>query len=301
MAGSEKSGKKWLACGCFGCLGMVALVLLVVSAFFGRAWMGVRNEQVVERVLEPALPVAAVGDPATGAVPGRVVLRLRAGEFHIEPAGAGESLHVDAKYDERAYELRERFEPGEDGWVYELDFEGKGSTWLGFFKAAIGGTQPRVDVYLPSDVPLELVIDLLQGGAAMELGGLWLTSAEIEFSQGGFELEVSEPMREPMESLAIRGSMGGFIADGLGDASPRRLEVDCRMGGAEIDLRGNWLNDSDISISTSQGGASLRLPRDVTIVGLGGDHVGVRGGAETPLPTLTFSVTARQGELEIIE
>jgi hypothetical protein len=301
MADSERSGRKWLTCGCLGCLAIVVVVLLIVVSVFGTAWVGVRNEQVAERTLEPRLPA---GDPAateTGGKPGRVVLNLRAGEFIIRPARQGESLHVEARYDERTYDLRERFDPGGERWTYELDFEGKGTMMLGILKAIVGGTGSRLEIYLPTDVPLELAVDIRQGGSEVDLGGLWLTSGEINYSQGGFALEFSEPTREPVESLVIHGSMGGFAAAGLGDASPRRLDVECRMGGMDLDLRGKWVADSDITIRTSQGGGAVRLPRGVEIIGLDTSGVGLRGRDETPGPTLTFSVSSQQGELEFIE
>jgi hypothetical protein len=172
---------------------------------------------------------------------------------------------------------------------------------MSMFKALVGGTGSRVDVYLPSDVPLELEVRVRQGGGTLDLGGLWLTSVDIECTQGGFELDVSEPLREPMESLVFHGSTGGFTANRLGDASPRRLDVDWTTGGMELDLRGNWVTDSAISIRTHRGGASVTLPRDVEIVGLETRRVGLRGDQEIPRPTLTFSVSTTQGELEIIE
>lgn len=301
MAGSEKGGRKWLACGCLGCLAIVVAVLLLVASFFGTAWVGVRNEDVAERTLEPRIPAGETVGRETGTKPGRVVLRTTSGEFHLKPARSGEPLHVDAKYDQNTYELREHFDPGGDRWTYELELERKSSMLMSMLKALVGGTGSSVEVFLPLDVPLDLEVRVRQGGGTIDLGGLWLISGDIECTQGGFELDVTEPLREPMESLVFRGSMGGFSADGLGDASPRRLEVDWSMGGMELDLRGKWVADSDISIRTSQGGASVRLPRDVEIVGLETRRVGLRGDAETPRPTLTFSVSTTQGELEIIE
>jgi hypothetical protein len=301
MADSERTGRKWLTCGCLGCLAIVVAVLLLIASVFGTAWLGARNEQVAERTLEPRIPAGDPAAPETGGKPGRVVLDLRAGEFVIRPARRGESLHVEARYDERTYDLREHFDPGGERWTYELDFEGKGSMMMGILKAIVGGTGSRLEVYLPTDVPLELVVNIRQGGSEVDLGGLWLTSGEIEYSQGGFALEFSEPTREPMESLVIHGAMGGFAAAGLGHASPRRLEVECRMGGMNLDLRGNWVTDSEIAISTSQGSGAVHLPRGVEIVGLDTGRVGLRGGDETPGPTLTFSVSSQQGELEFIE
>ena len=150
-------------------------------------------------------------------------------------------------------------------------------------------------------MPLDLDVKLNQGGAAVELGGLWLTAARFEFAQGGFELQVDEPLREPMDRLVIHGSMGGFGASGIGNASPRNLEVDVSMGGMGLDLRGDWVVDSDITVRLTQGGGMMRLPRDVEIVGLAMTRGTVKGDEELPRPKLTFSVSSGEGELEIIE
>jgi hypothetical protein len=300
--GEGGSGRKWLACGCGGCLVLLAIVLLLLAMTFGRAWLGVRNEQVVDRTLEPEIRIEAVEEAEETVRPGQVVLRLRSGEFRVRPADPGEPLRVDARYDERSHELRETYEPaGDDGWVYRLDFEGKGSWWLTMLKAAVGGTGARVDVYLPRDVPLDLEIDGAQGGVTIDLGGLWLTRGAVEMSQGGIALEVSEPLREPMESFAVSGSMGGGAVVGLGNLSPRRLDLEWKMGGVEFDLRGEWVTDSEISIETRQGGAAVRLPRGVNLVGIDQPFVRLQEPEELPRPTLTFSVSAEQGELEFYE
>ena len=76
------------------------------------------------------------------------------------------------------------------------------------------------------------------------------------------------------------------------------------MGGMELDLRGNWVVDSEITVRVSQGGGQLRLPRDVEIVGIETSRVRpVRPGGdeETPRPTLTFTTSSSRGELEIVE
>lgn len=301
MAESDRDGTKWLRYGCIGCLGIVALGVLILLLTFGTAWMGVRSEQVAERDLEPELPggPSATGEAAEGS--GRVVLRLSSGEFLIRPARRGEPLHVRAVYDERTYDLQERFDPGGEHWTYEVDFTRTGSMLMSLLKGLLGGTGSRVEVYLPADVPLELDLQLNQGGSEIDLGGLWLTAAEIDVAQGGFKLTVSEPLRQPMDSLEIRGSMGGFLAERLGNASPRRLDVEYRMGGMELDLRGKWVADSEISIRGSQGGGGLRLPRDVEIVGLDTGRVRPLESEDLQRPRLTFSVSTQQGELEIVE
>ncbi len=293
MADADGAGRKWLTYGCVGCLMLVGIVALMIGVFFGSAWFGVRSEEVQDRVLTPEIP--------HGGMPGKVVLRLSAGEFRVRPAEPGEPLRVEAKYDRLTYDMQERLETHEEGWTYELEFERTGNIVMSFLKGMVGGTGSKVDVYLPPDVPLDFELWVKQGEAEVELGGLWLTETEIEFAQGGFMLEFDEPLREPLENLTIHGSMGGFMAAGLGNASPRRLNVDCSMGGMQLDLRGEWVVDSEITIRLKQGGGELRLPRDVEIVGLQTSRTDVREEAEVPRPTLTFSVSSDRGELEIVE
>ncbi len=297
MAGSEGGGRKWLSCGCCGCLAIVVLILLIVGGLLGLARMQVKGQAVAEQTLEPP-EVVQPGEP-TSAKPGRVALRLKSAEFYVKPAAPGESLHLEARYDKSNYELTERFEDGAERWTYEIDFAGKRSWLLQILGNLLGGEQSRVEVFLPLDVPLELELELAQGGCEMELGGLWITSADIAFSQGGFAMGIDEPLRAPMDSLSIRGSMGGFAASRLGHASPRRLEVDYRMGGMDLDLRGEWRVDSEITLRMSQGGGNVRLPKNVRIVGLDEGRVGPPAVVEeVPRPTLTFTVSSTQGELE---
>jgi len=301
MADSDGGGRKWLRCGCIGCLAVVVFVVLTAVVIFSVARVGVNSEQVAEVVFEPQIPVTDIAEVRQQGKPGRVVLRLSGGEFYIKPAQKGESLHVEAQYDQNGFELRERFDPGEERWTYEVDFERKGGMAMAMLRRVLGGTGSRVEVFLPTDVPLELEVLMQQGGAEMDLGGLWLTDADIEFAQGGFVLQISEPLREPMDSLAIHGSMAGLAAMRLGDASPRRLDVECSMGGMELDLRGNWVVDSEITVRLTQGGGEMRLPRDVEIVGLETSRVRPHGDEETPRPTLTFTTSSSRGELEIVE
>jgi hypothetical protein len=163
-----------------------------------------------------------------------------------------------------------------------------------------GGSSPKVQVFLPKDLPLSLEVVLVEGGGRLDLGGMWLTEVDLQLTQGGFQVDVDDPLRQPAERISLYCSMGGMEISRLGNASPRRLEVDFSMGGMELDLRGQWLNDSDIDIQSSIGGAILRLPRDVTIEGLDTGRFRPPEEAEIALPTLRFTTTISMGELEII-
>ena len=96
--------------------------------------------------------------------------------------------------------------------------------------------------------------------------------------------------------------MGGFNMERLGNASPRRLDIDCSMGGGFIDLEGAWLADSEIRVQASMGGAALRLPRNVHVVGVDTSRIRPARDPEVPLPTLKLSITTGVGgDVDVIE
>jgi hypothetical protein len=110
-----------------------------------------------------------------------------------------------------------------------------------------------------------------------------------------------EPLREPMQRMKIHGSMGGLVAGSVGNASPRKLDLDYRMGGMQVDLRGQWLNDSDIEIRFRMGGGEVTLPDNVNIEGLETSRATLMSEGELPPPTLRFSATGDMGGLEFTD
>jgi hypothetical protein len=297
-------GARWLRYGCFGCLGALALLILFSGGVAGLAWFKASSEEVDSKESDYPLPVTAVDSTEAPVTPGAVLVEIEArARLEIEPGPQGAPLRVEATYDTSSFELQESMEGSEDsGWTYRLGFRETGSSWLGGLSRLFGGSRPSLRILLPADVPMTLALTMAQGEAEAQLGGLELTSADIDIQQGGMQLEFDEPMRAPMESLAIRVAMGGFAVEQIGNASPRELSIDCSMGGAFIDLSGAWAADSEIDIQASLGGAALRLPRDVHVVGLETTHVRPMRESEIPRPTLTFSVTTGTGgDIDVIE
>jgi hypothetical protein len=169
-------------------------------------------------------------------------------------------------------------------------------TWL---KEALGGTQAEIRIYLPPDHALELDIDVGQGALSGDLGGLWLSDTAMELNQGAIELEFSRPLRAPMNDLTIDVSMGAVVLGSLGNASPASMTFKLSMGGGDIDLRGQWQQDSHISFDTSMGGAQVRLPRDVLIEGIDRGSFRLEPEAEVKPPTLFIDVD--RADLETLE
>lgn len=290
----------------FGCLGLILLIAIIVGVGAFMALNGVKNEQVADTELTPSSGEAI--DPAHLAAlarrSGRVELLLGQGEFIVQPGEPGAGVKVKARFDQSAHELLDTLEVLPDStWVYRVEYRQTISGLESLLRAVFGGNQEsRVEVYLPPDVPIDLVLDVKQGGGEAELGGLWLRDATITYGQGGFELAVSEPLREPMGRLVIAGSMGGFEVTRLGNASPRYLGIDCNMGGGEVDLSGQWLNDANIDLKVRMGGMAVLVPVGVQVNGapVQGDDPQLRAtDPEVSLPALSISVDQSMGEVVI--
>lgn len=320
MAKKNGGARGYFKWGCIGCVGLLVLIILLLAVFSGIAWQKVGSQEVKNEVLTQELPSAAaaegtspdtdqpassgdaemrtetleIGRPATG----RVILDLRGGGFFISPAQPGEPLRVEATYDVKSYELVEGFEEAEGGaWTYRVSFRRTGGMMIALLGHLFGGEEPKVHVYLPPDAPLELDVTLREGGSEVDLSGLWLTSLDFDFARGGVNLQISEPLKEPMDRMTLHGSMGGFNAQGIGNASPRELTVDFRMGGINLDLRGQWMQDADIRIKWNMGGVNVILPPDLAIEGVEG-HAGAAPGSEVPLPTLRFELSGKMDNIE---
>jgi len=288
--------------GCLGCLGLVALVLVVVLVVSVVAVVTARPEQVEDRVLIPASPDEVSGDSLRGV---RIALEIREAELHVEPVDPGEPWRVEARYDVNAFSLEEELDAGtenDDAWGYRVRF-GKGDL-PGVFSGLVAlarGSTARINVFLPTDVPIDLSLDMKEGGAVVRLAGLWLRTADVDFESGAFELSVDEPLREPMESLSIRVARGGALLNSLGNASPRHLDVAYNTSGIDMSLRGRWLRDAEINISGGMGGGVLHLPHGVIIEGLDRGGIDAPDPPEPMPPTLRFTLSTGMGKLELAE
>jgi len=315
MAQTKSGCKTGFKFGCLGCLALLFFLIVITAIVFGIAWNQVRNEEVETKKLVQVLaapePVGIEGDPlevptefVVSEPAGRVVLDLRNTVFEIRPARPGEPLKVEAKFDINNYGLTESFDEGsaEEGWTFEVSFRRTSDSYaLTALKELLGGTKPKVKIFLPSDVLYDLDVDIMQGGAEVELGGLWLSNIDLRFLQGGGAVEFGEPLQQPAESLAIQFSQGGGAIEGIGNASPSALDVSFSMGGGYIDLRGPWQQDAEITIDQSMGGVSLQLPSNVVLRGIGRhDTEGPAEGGEK-VPVLRFSTSSHYGELEFIK
>lgn len=315
MAQAQGGCRTGFKFGCFGCLAVLVLLIVVTAIVFGVAWNQVRNEEIktqeLTQVLAAPEPVGIEDEPlevptefVVSKPAGRVVLDLRNTTFEIRPAPPGEPLTVKAKFDVNDYVLTESLEEGADDhrWIYEVGFRRISDSYaLSVLKELLGGSKPKVKIFLPRDVPFDLEADFMQGGADVELGGLWLTNVDIRFLQGGGAVDFSEPLQHSAQSFAVQFTQGGGAVEGIGKASPKIVDVSFSMGGGYLDLRGPWQRDAEITIDQSMGGVSVQLPRNVVLRGIGRYDTEEPAEGGEDVPVLRFSTSSHLGELEFIE
>lgn len=312
MAGPRGCLKNTLI-GCGALIGLVVMfvALMAALAFFGRS----KGGKVEAARPEPGAQVAAgdslltVADPTawSRSHPGRLILDLGQGGFILEPAAPGEGLSARATYDTAVHELTQSFTVARDStWTARITFRQTMPGLQALFRQLMGNkVESKVTVMVPPEVPIELVARMEQGGAEVELGGLWLRTADLDFRQGGLSLAVSEPLRAPLERLRLHSRMGGMEAEHLGNASPKVLEVTCGMGGGDIDLTGAWQNDCDGMFSVRMGGVALTVPDDLDVQPVGDLPKDMkiptlrRGDAEVPSLALRARFAAKMGEIAV--
>ena len=302
--------------GCFkgcalGCAGFVGLLVLLGAVMAGLAWRSLDRGKQVSGALtfSDSTAVATAGEPMseraarlTTTHGGKVKLSLGEGEFHLRAAEPGQGLHATGEFDTEVHHLSEQFAIQPDStWEYNLECRQTMPGLQSLFRGLLGGrNQAKVTVYLPPEVPIDLVLRAQRGGCEADLGGLWLRTGDLQFRQGGIDVTFSSPLHEPMESLRLNARMGGVSADRIGNASPRSLDIDCGMGGADVDLRGLWRGDCDARAAIRMGGMSLRVPEDMRVVTEGAPAPALAPKqAEVPGPLLRLKIEQSMGEIEV--
>jgi hypothetical protein len=286
-----------------GVLILGAGLTLIVVSLLVIAWVQVGGEEMtpvsLNRTLSAAPAVTRMPSEAP-ASPVRVLIDVKDADVEISPGQAGSALQVEASYDPRYFMLEQRSaSDGEEMPTAHIWFRRVrgGGLVLHHLRQLVGATRPKIQLFLPPDQPILLHLNTSSGLTQAEIGGLQVEEFYAELSTGGLVVDVSEPSAW-MERFEIDSRQATIAVHNLGNASPRRVKIDCTMGGGEIDLRGAWRRDADVLLETQMAGGTLWLPADVDVEGLD-DLFMLSGKAEIPRPTLRFAVESTVGKFTI--
>ena len=240
---------------------------------------------------------------------GTVVLDLSVGEFTIRAGEPGEPIRVEADYESDAFELRETFTEGGDGaWTYEISFRPKGGILGMMFRGAGNNPRNNVEIVLPRGRPLDLVGDLGLGLTEADLGGLLLRTVDLEAGTGEHIIEFSEPLAMPMDYFHIEKGVGEMQILDLGNAQPREIDLEMRVGELRVDMSGGpWSVDSLMRVAFGVGESRIKAPENVRLElkrasVLVGDRVVRRfdnKGIPEDAPTVAFDLSVKIGSLVV--
>jgi hypothetical protein len=310
---------------CLGCLVIVGVpaVVLTVVVLIGLA-MGVPEPVRVTSEGERDLPVISPAElPPRGEagfdieIPdvgrGRIELEVNMASLEVVAGEPGEPLRLEADYDSASFELGEDFvESAEGAWSYNLSFESKLGWFRSIFKKDPGRNHLRLVV--PKGVPVEIVGAMSVGESDLDLGGMWVPEISLAYGPGSHRVRFEEPLAYPAESVRLIASVGELRVVSLGNASPSSVSIVHSVGEARVDLTGEWVRDTKVSVTQSVGDLRIVVPDTVNLEVSGADAAvgaaNLRGlreiqkqHEENPLPegtpTLNISVTKSVGELRI--
>ncbi|MCH9649368.1 MAG: hypothetical protein K0U98_14095 [Deltaproteobacteria bacterium] len=241
------------------------------------------------------------------APPGVVRISLEMGEFTVEPGPPGSGIRLEGDYDEASFELKESYTQEADGsWAYGVELESKRGFMSFFGNNNISSNKLRL--ILPRGQPMAVEGRIRAGESTVDLGGLFLTGVDLELKLGDHDLKFSEPTAEPLESVSIESSWGEIDMESLGNASPKIVRFSGTGGEFDLDLRGDWANDTQVSVNFKLGECDIKLPEDTRIsidrasMTMGDRNLSGLADEEdlpTDAPTISLALRGALGELRV--
>ena len=255
------------------------VLLLVATAAVGLVWATSTAERLGEPVPEPVASTVATRDAGVRAAaaanaeqPLRVEIELEEGEFEVRPGPPGTGVQVDGAYAKAYYELTEEHTPADEpgGPATMIRLRATQSFVVRLIGSALGGhddAHNALTVTIPREVPIDLRLRLRMGETRIDLGGLILTDLDADLTMGEHRLDFSEPLAGRPDRIRVAGGMGEIRLERVGNAGPRELDVEGRMGSLTVDLGGDWLPGAvaDVTLDGAMGEFRLDIPNTVRI------------------------------------
>ena len=254
----DRSPGPWL----YGCLGLGVCLLGIAAAIGGIVAYEMKVEAAPRAIdLAQEVPYSS----------GRVVLDIEGVTLTLSAGAPGSPIRLEGRHDAARLRLVTAYTPEPDGWVYRVELRGRG-----LINPQLSRDTPlnELRIVLPRDVPLSLEAGLSNSETRLELGGLWLLDADLALRAGRYDVAFAEPLREPLEHLDVLAPISEIELAGLGNASPRHLRVEKKLGPARIDLGGRWSRDAVIELDCGLGSCEL--------IGPGSNEAVLRADATPP-------------------
>lgn len=183
---------------------------------------------------------------------------LGAGTFKIATDNISELAMFDIEYDDRVVRYNvDYYEKGERGILtFESDRRGDMSSH---------GEENNWNIVLSNKY--ESIINLHIGAcdAKFDFGGLPLRELNIDMGAASGVIEFSKPNPIRMDEFKMDAGASSLNMGMIGNANFTRFEFNGGVGSFDLDFRGKYEGESEISIEIGLGSAEIILPAGVPI------------------------------------
>ncbi|HKI95409.1 MAG TPA: LiaF domain-containing protein [Gemmatimonadales bacterium] len=199
---------------------------------------------------------------ATGEASLAVHVEFAVGHFGLQAAPAGQLYRADLLYDADKFTPTVTYDPTTH--ALEASIDGSDNHGDVHYR---NGSRQHLYLELDPDVPLALDLKFGAAVAAMDLGGLTLSRAEIQTGASADTLRVSSPTKGTCSSFSIKVGAAEFIGDQLGNLQCADFSVETGIGSVDLDLSGSWPKGTSRNVRIKAGLAKVRitLPRGLGV------------------------------------
>jgi hypothetical protein len=190
-------------------------------------------------------------------------IRFDIGSLEITGERASGSLYsYDMEYDKASFAPNVRYNTVLDGTEGRFFISLESSHKAGIHAQRLNN---RLRLALSNGIPLKLQVVAGVGDTRLSLSGLKISSLDFESGVGEAKMSAYEPNSIPCDRISLKNGVGRLEATGLGNLNFKELEFDGGVGGATLDLTGEWKQNADIRIQVGMGGVNVRIPRDIGV------------------------------------
>lgn len=190
-------------------------------------------------------------------------IRFDIGSLEITAGEKPEELYsFDLEYDKAGFVPDYHYDPAPAGGEGRFSFNLQGTHKSGIRKKSQNN---KIRLAFNKSIPLSLTVNAGVGDARLSLSGMRLSRVKIESGVGAAKLAAYEPNPIPCEYIGIKSGVGGIEAVGLGNLDFQKLEFEGGVGGANLDLSGEWKRDAEIQIKVGVGGVNVQMPREIGV------------------------------------
>ena len=224
-----------------------SIILAIIGVLFlGSFVMAARSEQITEKIeLKDADEVV-------------VQCELGAGEFTITPRDMSEAAIIDITYNPRRVDYIIDYEEKRGKCYIDLESDHHSSSNF--------DTDDNIwDIVLSKKYTTSIEMDIGACEIEIELGGIPLKELTIDVGAASGVFEFSEPNPIRLREMDVDAGASSLEFLQLGNANFDYFNFDGGVGSFELDLRGKYNGESEVSIDIGLGSAEITLPRDVPV------------------------------------